>query len=103
MRFYSLLTLTILYLTSVVSAQQPKHCSAANIDKSSGACTVPDPRLTPGEMNESLVCVSNNDRPRKVTTAEKNTILASYGYPVNVDKSTGEFDHWFPHWMGGSD
>ena len=27
----------------------------------------------------------------------------SYGYPANTDKSTGEFDHWFPHRMGGSD
>jgi hypothetical protein len=34
---------------------------------------------------------------------EKNAILAAYGYPAGTDKSTGEFDHWFPHWMGGSD
>jgi len=22
---------------------------------------------------------------------------------LGADKSTGEFDHWFPHWMGGLD
>ena len=54
-------------------------------------------------MDSSLVCVSNNDRPRSVTTAEKNAILASYGYPADTNKSSGEFDHWLPHWMGGSD
>ena len=25
------------------------------------------------------------------------------GYPASTKKSTGEFDHWFPHWMGGVD
>jgi hypothetical protein len=54
-------------------------------------------------MDESQVCRSNKERPRKVTTAEKNQILKAYGYPADTDKSTGEFDHWLPHWMGGSD
>jgi hypothetical protein len=47
--------------------------------------------------------VSNRDRPRAVTEAEKNAILAAYRYPKATKKSSGEFDHWFPHWMGGSE
>ena len=74
-----------------------------DLDKSSVFCTVPDPALTPGEMDISLVCVSNADRPRAVTNSEKNAILHAYGYPAKTNKSTGEFDHWLPHWMGGSD
>jgi hypothetical protein len=54
-------------------------------------------------MDASLACVSNNARPRSVTDAEKNAIRAAYGYPAGTKKSTGEFDHWFPHWMGGAD
>jgi hypothetical protein len=54
-------------------------------------------------MDASLACVSNVDRPRRVTEAEKKAILAAYGLPAGTDKSTGEFDHWLPHWMGGSD
>jgi hypothetical protein len=54
-------------------------------------------------MDPSVACVSNADRPRSVTNAEKNSILRAYGYPANMGKSTGEFDRWFPHWMGGSD
>jgi hypothetical protein len=80
-----------------------QHCRKTEIDKSSGFCTVPDSTLTPGEMDASLACVSNNDRPRKITLSEKNAILKSYGYPANTNKSSGEFDHWLPHWMGGSD
>ena len=30
-------------------------------------------------------------------------ILAAYGYPANTKKPSGEFDHWYPHWMGGLD
>lgn len=73
------------------------------MDRSSGFCTVPDHALTPGEMDTSKVCVSNVERPRDVMTAEKNAILAAYGWPASTDKSSGEFDHWLPHWMGGSD
>lgn len=100
MRFCILITLAVPFLGSLASAQ---HCRHSDIDPTSGFCTVPDPRLTPGEMDSSLVCVSNEDRPRSVTTPEKNAILAAYGYPPNTDKSKGEFDHWIPHWMGGSD
>jgi hypothetical protein len=89
-----------LWLTSFASAQ---HCRKVDIDKSSGFCTVPDSALTPGEMDASLACVTNSDRPRKVPMSEKNAILAAYGYPLNTDKSSGEFDHWLPHWMGGTD
>jgi hypothetical protein len=68
-----------------------------------GFCTVPDPALTPGEMDPALACVPNGDRPREVTDSEKNAILAAYGYPASTKESSGEFDHWLPHWMGGSD
>ena len=63
----------------------------------------PTSNQTPGEMDASLACVSNTDRPRSVTNAKKNAILATYGYPASTEKSSGEFDHWFLHWMGGSD
>jgi hypothetical protein len=95
-----LVAVTLLLAATFASAQ---HCRKIDIDKSSGFCTVPDPKLTPGEMDASLACVSNTDRPRSVTTAEKNSILAAYGYPANTKKSSGEFDHWLPHWMGGAD
>ena len=100
MRSHVLMTLTFVFVTSWVSAQ---HCPSIDIDKSTGFCTVPDHDLTPGEMDASLVCVSNTQRPRDVTASEKKAILAAYGYPPATDKSTGEFDHWFPHWMGASD
>lgn len=92
---------TVVLLTASVTSAQ--HCPKIDIDRSSGYCVVPDPALTPGEMDAALACVSNNDRPRNVTTSEKEAILSAYGYPAGTDKSTGEFDHWLPHWMGGSD
>jgi hypothetical protein len=92
--------LSLILLVTIASAQ---HCRKIDIDKSSGFCTVPDPALTPGKMDASLACVSNNDRPRAVTDSEKNAILAAYGYPASTKRSAGEFDHWFPHWMGGAD
>lgn len=95
-----LLVLTLVLATSPASAQ---HCHKIDIDKSTGFCTVPDPTLTPGKMDSSLVCDSNEDRPRHVTDSEKTAILAAYGYPASTKKSSGEFDHWLPHWMGGSD
>jgi hypothetical protein len=100
MRSSILMGMMLISATILVSAQ---HCRKANIDKSTGFCTVPDPALTPGEMNASLACVSNRDRPRAVSGSEKDAILAAYGYPANTQKSSGEFDHWLPHWMGGSD
>jgi len=90
-----------LFVAGLASAKQ--HCGKTDIDKSSGFCTVPDPALTPGEMDSSLACVSNADRPRKVKESDKKAILASYGLPADTDRSSGEFDHWFPHWMGGAD
>jgi hypothetical protein len=92
--------LSLILLVGMASAE---HCRKIDIDKSTGFCTVPDQALTPGKMDASLACVSKNDRPRSVTDAEKNAILAAYGYPASTKKSTGEFDHWFPHWMGGAD
>ena len=92
--------LSLVLLVGIASAQ---HCRKIDIDKSSGFCTVPDPAITPGEMDASLACISNTDRPRSVTNPEKDAILAAYGYPANTQKSSGEFDHWLPHWMGGSD
>jgi hypothetical protein len=100
MRLYLATVAVFIFTTGFASAQ---HCRRVDIDKSSGFCTVPDPALTPGEMDSSLVCVSNQDRPRNVTDSEKNSILAAYGYPASTKKSSDEFDHWFPHWMGGSD
>jgi hypothetical protein len=100
MRAHFLVALAFSLVTSLALAQ---HCRQIDIDPSSGFCTVPDPTLTPGEMNPSLACVSNSDRPRTVTNSEKDAILSAYGYPPNTNKSAGEFDHWFPHWMGGSD
>ena len=38
-----------------------------------------------------------------VTDSEKKAILAAYGYSTSTKESTGEFDHWLPHWMGGAD
>jgi hypothetical protein len=95
-----LLVAVFISLSTLASAQ---HCRKVDTDKSSGFCTVPDPALTPGEMDPSLACITNSDRPRAVTEAEKTEILAAYGWPANTQKSSGEFDHWFPHWMGGSD
>jgi hypothetical protein len=100
MRSPSLVALMFILLTCSAWAQ---HCRKADTDPSTGSCTVPDPALTPGLMDSSLVCVSNQDRPCNVTLAEKKAILKAYGYPASTDMSTGEFDHWFPHWMGGSD
>jgi hypothetical protein len=51
MRSPILMVVTLICLTSLASAQ---HCRKADIDKSSGFCTVPDPALTAGEMNASL-------------------------------------------------
>jgi len=93
----------VLVFISVSSFSAARHCRKVDIDKSSGFCTVPDPALTPGEMDPSLACVSNNDRTRAVSDSEKNQILAAYGWSSNSKKSSGEFDHWLPHWMGGSD
>jgi hypothetical protein len=101
MRSHVLIIAALMLAASLASAQQ--HCPKIEIDRTSGFCTVPDPALTPGEMDPSLACVSNQDRPRSVTATEKRAILAVYGYPADTDKSAGEFDHWFPHWMGGSD
>jgi hypothetical protein len=101
MRLLAGIVVALVFTSHFALAKQ--NCRKADVDRSSGSCTVPDPALTPGEMDESLACVSNADRPRHVTEAEKNTILAAYGFPASTDKSSGEFDHWLPHWMGGSD
>ena len=103
LRKTSLVLTVFLAGLTVSSFAQKAHCRKIDVDKSSGYCTVPDPALTPGEMDPSLACVSNADRPRAVTDAEKDAILTAYGYPANTKKSSGEFDHWLPHWMGGSD
>ena len=101
MRLQIVAALTAILLTGPAAAQQ--HCKKKDVDPSSGFCTVPDPVLTPGLMDASVVCESNQDRPRHVTAAEKKKILAAYGLPADTKASTGEFDHWMPHWMGGSD
>jgi hypothetical protein len=100
MRQQAIATLAFLLVAGSAVGQ---HCRKADIDKSTGYCTVPDHKLTPGLMDASLVCESNQDRPRNVTTSEKDAILKAYGYAADTDKTQGEFDHWLPHWMGGSD
>jgi hypothetical protein len=100
MRTNAIVVVTFIFLTSLAWAQ---HCRKIDKDLSTGFCTVPDHKLTPGIMDAALVCESNEDRPRKVTESEKKAILAAYGLPASTDRSTGEFDHWLPHWMGGSD
>jgi hypothetical protein len=92
---------TVVLVGTLAMAQQ--HCRKVDRDPSTGFCVVPDHKLTPGLMDASLVCQSNQDRPRHVTSAEKKAILKAYGYPPDTDMSTGEFDHWLQHWMGGSD
>jgi hypothetical protein len=99
-RFPLMIAVAFLCAANLASAE---HCRKIDIDKSSGFCTVPDPALTPGDMDASLVCRTNGERPRDVTDAEKDAVLAAYGYPPSTDKSSGEFDHWLPHWMGGAD
>src|SRR6266566_1622881 len=84
MRSQMLIALTF-GVTSLASAQ---HCRKIDIDHSTGFCTLPDPTLTPGEMDPSLACVSNRARPRNVSDSEKGTILAAYGYPANTKKSS---------------
>jgi hypothetical protein len=64
----NLIAVTFLLAATLASSQ---HCRKIDIDKSSGFCTVPDPALTPGEMDPTLACVSNTDRPRSVNNAEK--------------------------------
>jgi hypothetical protein len=86
--------LIIAGLRLAASLGSAQHCPKIEIDQSSGFCTVPDPALTPGEMDPAFACVSNQERPRSVTASEKKAILAAYGYPANTDKSTREFDLW---------
>jgi hypothetical protein len=38
-----------------------------------------------------------------VTQKAYNGVAILSRHPANTQKSTGEFDHWFPHWMRGSD
>jgi hypothetical protein len=80
-----------------------QHCRKIDIDESSSSCAVPDPKLTPGEMDASLARVSNRDRPRNFSDSEKNAIQAACGDPASTKKSSCELDDWLPYWMGGSD
>jgi hypothetical protein len=90
-----------LTLTSLASAE---HCRKADIDKSTGYCTVPDPAITPGEMDASLACSPSHGHMRQVSDSEQDLILVSYGFSTDKNtKTSGEFDHWFPEWMGGTD
>jgi hypothetical protein len=99
MRSNVLMVPALILAATLASAQ---HCRKVDIDKSSGFCTVPDSQLTPGEMDASLAC-THYGRLRQVSDSEKAVILVSYGYSADTDRSSGEFDHWFPEWMGGSD
>src|SRR5580658_8115220 len=70
-----LLITAMFLLVGMASAQ---HCRKIDIDRSGGFCTVPDTKLTPGEMDPALACVSNRERPRNLTNSEKkaNTSLS---------------------------
>jgi hypothetical protein len=95
-----LIVLAFMFVATLASAQ---HCRKVDIDKSTGYCTVPDSKLTPGEMDASLAC-STHGRLHQVSDSDKDFILAAYGFPSDKKtKSSGEFDHWYPEWMGGSD
>lgn len=97
-------TLVVAALMLVASLASAQHCRKADIDKSTGYCTVPDPSLTPGEMDASLACSPSHGHLRQVSDSEKDLILVAYGYPSDKKtKSSCEFDHWFPGWMGGTD
>ena len=78
----NVLIAVIFLFVAVASAQYGRKI---DIDKSSGFCTVPDPKLTPGAMDASLACVSNTDRPRSVTNAEKSVIHQGAG-PGNTER-----------------
>lgn len=99
MRWQICLLLLMVLGNALASAQ---HCRKVDIDKSSGYCTVPDPKITPGEMDAALAC-SPAGHLRQVSQSTRALILAAYGLPTNIDESSGEFDHFFPEWMGGTD
>jgi hypothetical protein len=99
MRPNTLIVLALMFASNLASAQ---HCRKVDIDKSSGYCTVPDPKLTPGEMDASLAC-SQSGHLRTVSDSEKSSILVAYGFLPDTSRSSGEFDHWIPEWMGGTD
>jgi len=54
MRQQAIATLAFLLVAGSAVGQ---HCRKADIDKSTGYCTVPDHKLTPGLMDASLVCL----------------------------------------------
>ena len=99
MRPNMLMVLGLLFASSLALGQ---HCRKVDIDKSTGYCTVPDPSLTPGEMDASMAC-STLGHLRQVSDSEKSFVLVAYGYPEDTDKDSGEFDHRYPEWMGGTD
>jgi hypothetical protein len=55
---------TFLVVANLASAQ---HCRNIDINKTSGFCTVPDPKLTPGEMDPTQACVSNTENALSVS------------------------------------
>jgi hypothetical protein len=96
-------TILAIAMMFLANAAWAKHCREVDVDKSTGYCTVPDRSLTPGEMDASLAC-STNGRLHQVSDSDKNFILTSYGFsPDKKTASSGEFDHWYPEWMGGTD
>jgi hypothetical protein len=55
-------------------------------------------------MDASLACSPSHAHLRQVSDSEKDLVLVAYGFPTDKKtKASGEFDHWFPEWMGGSD
>jgi hypothetical protein len=72
MRPNNLALLALILVSSLATAQ---HCRNVDIDKSTGYCTVPDPNLTPGEMDASLACSPSHAHLRQVSDSEKDLVL----------------------------
>jgi hypothetical protein len=53
MRPCALAILSCLSLFLLVGFASAQHCSKADEDPTTGFCTVPDPKLTPGKMDSS--------------------------------------------------
>jgi hypothetical protein len=76
----TLMVLALMFVTSLATAQ---HCRKGDIDKSTGYCTVPDPELTPGEMDASLACSPSHGHLRQVSDSEQDLVLVRYGFPTD--------------------
>lgn len=74
-------TMRCLSLVLLVGMASAQHCRKMDIDKSSGFCTVPDPALTPGEMDPSLACVS---KMTALAASRRSRRMQSCGGPTDT-------------------